>query len=311
LTHDGNPAAAAGRVQLTEGLSVNRLGYGAMQLPGQMIWGPPEDHDAAIAVLRRAVELGVDHIDTSDAYGPHVANELIREALQPYRDDIVVATKVGVERDEWKSFNAAASPESLRGQVEENLGGLGKAVLDLVYLRIGGDGMMFPDESTSFEDSFGALAKLREHGLIRNLGLSGVTVEQLEKARQIAPVVSVQNRYHLTDRGSAEVLEHCQNNGIAFVPYFPLAAGMFRPGIDKSQLPPGMGLSDDQEKIFDGVAERNDATRAQVALAWLLAKSPNILLIPGTKSVGHLEENVAAAGLQLSTEDIAELDKLI
>jgi len=287
------------------------MGYGAMQLPGQMVWGPPEDHDAAIAVLRRAVELGVDHIDTSDAYGPHVANELIREALEPYREDIVVATKVGVERDEWKSFNAVASPESLRDQVEENLARLGKGVLDLVYLRVGGDGLMFPDESTSFADSFQALVKLRERGLIRNLGLSGVTVEQLEEARKQAPVASVQNRFHLLDRASVDVLKHCEQNGIAFVPYFPLAAGMLKPGLDKSQLPPGMAPSDEQESTLDGVAERNNATRTQVALAWLLARSPSVLLIPGTKTVAHLEENIAAAGLKLSDEDLGELDKLV
>ncbi|WP_279629573.1 oxidoreductase [Amycolatopsis kentuckyensis] len=310
MSHEVN-AAAAGRLQLAEGVSVNRMGYGAMQLPGQMVWGPPEDHDAAIAVLRRAVELGVDHIDTSDAYGPHVANELIREALEPYREDIVVATKVGVERDEWKSFNAVASPESLRDQVEENLARLGKGVLDLVYLRVGGDGLMFPDESTSFADSFQALVKLRERGLIRNLGLSGVTVEQLEEARKQAPVASVQNRFHLLDRASVDVLKHCEQNGIAFVPYFPLAAGMLRPGLDKSQLPPGMAPSDEQESTLDGVAERNNATRAQVALAWLLARSPSVLLIPGTKTVAHLEENIAAAGLKLSDEDLGELDKLV
>ncbi|MBE8524594.1 oxidoreductase [Amycolatopsis sp. H6(2020)] len=287
------------------------MGYGAMQLPGQMVWGPPADHDAAIAVLRRAVELGVDHIDTSDAYGPHVANELIREALEPYREDIVVATKVGVERDEWKSFNAVASPEALRDQVEENLARLGKGVLDLVYLRVGGDGLMFPDESTSFADSFQALAKLRERGLIRNLGLSGVTVEQLEEARKQAPVASVQNRFHLLDRASVDVLKHCEQNGIAFVPYFPLAAGMLRPGLDKSQLPPGMAPTDEQESTLDGVAERNNATRTQVALAWLLARSPSVLLIPGTKTVAHLEENIAAAGLKLSDEDLGELDKLV
>lgn len=311
MNQDSNPDAAAGALRLTDDISVNRLGYGAMQLPGPMVWGPPADHDTAIAVLRRAVELGVNHIDTSDAYGPHVANELIREALQPYGDDVVIATKVGVTRDEWKSFNAEGSPDALRDQVEENLARLGKGVLDLVYLRVGGDGLMFPDESTSFADSFGALAKLRERGLIRNLGLSGVTVEQIHQARGIAPVASVQNRYHLLDRGAADVLKFCEEQGIAFVPYFPLAAGMLRPGLDKSQLPPGMGMSDEQEKTLDGVASRNGATRTQVALAWLLARSPVTLLIPGTSSVGHLEENLAAGGIRLSEEDLVELDKLV
>lgn len=304
MINEGITAAAAGTWSLGD-QTIRRMGFGSMRLTVN------PDPAVAVRVLRRAVELGVDHIDTSDAYGPHVANELIREALEPYREDIVVATKVGVERDEWKSFNAVASPESLRDQVEENLARLGKGVLDLVYLRVGGDGLMFPDESTSFADSFQALVKLRERGLIRNLGLSGVTVEQLEEARKQAPVASVQNRFHLLDRASVDVLKHCEQNGIAFVPYFPLAAGMLKPGLDKSQLPPGMAPSDEQESTLDGVAERNNATRTQVALAWLLARSPSVLLIPGTKTVAHLEENIAAAGLKLSDEDLAELDKLV
>jgi pyridoxine 4-dehydrogenase len=308
VSHEPN-AAPAGRLQLTDGVSVNRLGYGVMQLPGPAVWGPPADHDAAIAVLRRAVELGVDHIDTSNAYGPHVANELIREALHPYREDIVIATKVGVQRDEQMSFNTVGSPDALRAHVEENLTRLGKDVLDLVYLRVGGDGLALPDESTPFADSFQTLVDLRERGLIKNLGLSGVTVEQLEQARGLAPVVAVQNRFHLLDRASQDVLTHCEDNGIAFVPYFPLVAGMLRPGLDKTHLPPGMGLTDEQEKTLDGIAERNNATRAQVALAWLLARSPVILLIPGTKTVAHIEENVAATGIKLSEEDVTELDK--
>lgn len=308
MSQDKKPAAAAGRLRPAEDLSVNRLGYGAMQLPGPMIWGPPADKDAALAVLRRAVELGVDHIDTSDAYGPHVANELIREALHPYPDGLVIATKIGVVRDEDKTFNVEAGPEQLRDQVEENLATLNQARLDLVYLRVGGDGLLFPAE-TPFEESFGSLAQLRERGLVRNLGLSGVTVEQLEKARETAPVAFVQNRFHLLDRGALDVLRYCEDSGIAFVPYFPLAAGMLNPGIDKSQLPPGMGLSDDQEAALDAIAARRGATRPQIALAWLLAVSPATLLIPGTKSVGHLEENLGAGSIQLTDEDIAELNK--
>ncbi|MFG1624735.1 aldo/keto reductase [Kribbella sp. NPDC049227] len=300
MSHSNMPA---------EGLSVNRLGYGAMQLPGPMIWGPPTDKNAALAVLRRAVDLGVDHIDTSVAYGPDIANELIREALHPYPDGLVIATKVGVARDEYKSFNAEAGPEQLRDQVERNLVTLGRPWLDLVYLRVGGDGMLFPDE-TPFEESFGALAQLRERGLIRNLGLSGVTVEQLEAARAIAPVAAVQNRFHLLDRSALDVLRHCENEGIAFVPYFPLAAGMLNPGIDKSQLPPGMGLSDDAEVALDKLTARYGATRSQVALAWLLAISPAILLIPGSKSVAHLEENLRAGSVQLTDTDLEELDKI-
>jgi aryl-alcohol dehydrogenase-like predicted oxidoreductase len=301
-------AASAGRQGIGDELTVNRLGYGAMQLPGPMIWGPPADHEGALAVLRRAVELGVDHIDTSAAYGPDVANELIREALHPYPENLVIATKVGVERDEYKSFNAAGSPGSLRDQVEQNLASLGAARLDLVYLRVGGDGMMFPDE-TPFADSFGALVKLRERGLVRNLGLSGVTVEQLQEAQGMAPVAAVQNRFNLKDRASLDVLRYCEDNGIAFVPYFPLASGMLQPGIDKSQLPPGMGLSDEQEVTLDAIAARHGVTRSQIALAWLLATSPVTLLIAGTKSVAHLEENLAVAGVRLTDEDMAELDK--
>jgi pyridoxine 4-dehydrogenase len=308
VSQEDKPAAVAGRLQLAGNLGVNRLGYGAMQLPGPMIWGPPADRDAALGVLRRAVDLGVDHIDTSDAYGPHVANELIREALHPYPDDVVIATKIGVVRDEHRTFTAEASPESLREQVEENLVTLGKAQLDLVYLRVGGDGMLFPAE-TPFEESFGSLAQLSERGLVRNLGLSGVTVEQLEKARQIAPVACVQNRFHLLDRGSLEVLRSCEANGIAFVPYFPLAAGLLNRGIDKSQLPAGMGLTDDQEHALDAIAARRGATRSQIALAWLLRVSPATLLIPGTKSVVHLEENIATGSIYLTDDDVAELEK--
>jgi len=306
---DSSPVAAAGRYRTADGTEVHRLGYGAMQLPGPMIWGPPADRAQALAVLRRAVAAGVDHLDTSDAYGPHVANELIREALHPYPDGLLIATKVGVARDEYKTFNAEAAPAQLRDQVEENLATLGQARLDLVYLRVGGDGMLFPAE-TPFEESFGALAQLRERGLIRRLGLSGVTVPQLEAARRIAPVTFVQNRFHLLDRGSLDVLSYCEDNGIAFVPYFPLAAGMLNPGIDKSQLPPGLALTDEQEATLDAIATRHQATRAQIAIAWLLQISPATLLIPGTKSLAHLEQNLAAGSVQLTSTDLSELTKL-
>ncbi|MGW5159667.1 oxidoreductase [Nonomuraea wenchangensis] len=308
MSHENKLAAVAGRLQPADDLSVNRLGYGAMQLPGPMIWGPPADKDAALAVLRRAVDLGVDHIDTSDAYGPHVANELIREALHPYPENLVIATKVGIVRDEYKTFNAEAGPQALRDQVEENLATLGLARLDLVYLRVGGDGMLFPAE-TPFEESFGALVQLQERGLIRNLGLSGVTVERLKKAREMAPVAFVQNRFHLLDRGALNVLRYCEEHDIAFVPYFPLMSGMLNPGIDKSQLPPGMAMTDDQETALDAIAARHGATRSQIALAWLLAASPATLLIPGTKSVTHLEENLRAGSIELTDDDLAELDK--
>ncbi|NRQ35418.1 oxidoreductase [Nonomuraea sp. NN258] len=303
-----DPVTRAGRFRAAGGLSVNRLGYGAMQLPGPMIWGPPADRDAALAVLRRAVELGVEHIDTSDAYGPHVANELIREALHPYPEGLVIATKVGVVRDAYKTFNAEAGPEALRAQVEENLATLGLARLDLVYLRVGGDGMLFPAE-TPFEESFGALARLRERGLIRHLGLSGVTVEQVATARETAPVTFVQNRFHLLDRDALDVLRYCEEHGIAFVPYFPLVSGMLNPGIDKSRLPPGLRMTGEQEATLDAIAARHGATRARIALAWLLATSPATLLIPGTRSVAHLEDNLGAGSIELTGDDITELDK--
>jgi pyridoxine 4-dehydrogenase len=296
-------------LRLADGLTVGRLGYGAMQLPGPGVWGPPQDHGTALAVLRRAVELGLTHIDTSDFYGPHVANDLIREALHPYPGDLVIATKVGVVRDEWHGFDAAAEPERLREQVQENLVRLGRDRLDLVYLRVGGDGLLFPGD-TPFAESFGALADLRRRGLIRHLGLSGVTTSQLAQAREIAPVVAVQNRFHIFDRSSADVLSACEAAGIAFVPYFPLAAGMLRVGLDLSQAPPGMAPSAEQFGALDEIADRYGATRAQVALAWLLGRSPATLAIPGTSSLAHLEENVAATRLSLTGDDIAALDKL-
>lgn len=296
-------------LRLADDLSVGRLGYGAMQLPGPGIWGPPRDHDTALAVLRRAVALGVTHIDTSDFYGPHVANDLIREALHPYPGDLVIATKVGAARDERHGFEAAAEPRQLRDQVEGNLARLGRDRLDLVYLRLGGDGLLPPGE-VPFTESFGALAGLRQRGLIRNLGLSGVTTTQLALAREIAPVAAVQNRFHLFDRSSADVLSACEAAGIAFAAYFPLAAGMLRPGLDLSRVPPGMAPSAGQLAALDEIAGRYRATRAQVALSWLLGHCPVTLAIPGTSSPAHLEENMAAAGLRLSAEDQTVLDKL-
>lgn len=234
--------------------------------------GPPQDHGTALAVLRRAVELGVTHIDTSNFYGPHVANDLIKEALHPYPDDLIIATKVGVVRNEWHGFDTAAEPEQLREQVEENLIRLGRDRLDLVYLRVGGDGLLFHSE-VPFAESFGALADLYRRGLIRTLGLSGVTTGQLAEARVIAPVAAVQNRFHLFDRSGADVLSACEAAGIAFVAYFPLAAGMLRPGLDLSQAPPGLAPSAEQFAALDEIAGRYGATRAQAALAWLLGRA--------------------------------------
>jgi pyridoxine 4-dehydrogenase len=306
----GVPAAARSQRRLAEGLTVTRLGYGAMQLPGPGVWGPPTDRDAAIAVLRGVVDLGLTHIDTSDAYGPRVANELIRQALHPYPADLVVATKVGVVRDQGRAFVAATKPAALRDQVEQNLRGLRVDRLDLVYLRVGGDGLLVPD-GVPLVESLGALAELHGQGLIRHLGLSGVTGDQLAEAGQIAPVVAVQNRYHLLDRGSSDVLAACEQHNIAFVAYFPLGAGTLNPNLDTSQLPSGMGLTEQQQATLARMARRHGASWAQVALAWLLARSPVTLAIPGTKSLAHLEENVAAGQVGLSEIDLAELDKLV
>jgi pyridoxine 4-dehydrogenase len=213
-----------------------------------------------------------------------------------------------VTRDEHRAFAATAEPEQLREQVEENVARLGREPLDLVYLRVGGDGLLAPSR-VPFAESFGALAGMQQRGLIRALGLSGVTTGQLAEARTIAPVVAVQNRCHLFDRSSADVLSACETSDIAFTAYFPLAAGMLRLGLDLSQAPPGMALSPDQLAALDEIAGRYDATRAQVALAWLLGHSPVTLAIPGTRSLAHLEENIAAARLSLSGEDLAVLDK--
>lgn len=278
------------------GLSLSRIGYGAMQLPGPGVWGPPADRQNALAVVRRAVEAGVTHVDTSTAYGPDVANEVIREALHPYPADLVVATKVGVDRGTDGAFVTAAAPEQLRTQVEQNLATLGLDRLPLVYLRVGGDGLLPPDP-TPFADSFAVLAELRAQGHIGHLGLSGCTVAQLKEAEAIAPVAAVQNRFFLFDRSSADVADACEQQGIAFVPYFPLAAGMDLP-------------QESQRAVLRGIAERHAASRAQVTLAWLLARSPVIVAIPGTKSPAHLEENLAAADLELGAEDVAALDAI-
>jgi aryl-alcohol dehydrogenase-like predicted oxidoreductase len=277
-------------------LTLTRLGYGAMQLPGPGVWGPPADRSAALEVLRRAAAAGLTHIDTSAAYGPGVANELIREALHPYADGLTVATKVGVDRGDDGAFLTAAAPGQLAQQVHQNLVTLGLERLPLVYLRVGGDGLLPPD-ATPFADSYAALAELRAQGLIAHLGLSGCTAAQLKEAEGIAPVAAVQNRFFLFDRGSADVLSESEQRGIAFVPYFPLAAGM--------DLPHAR-----QRAALQTIAERHGATRAQVTLAWLLAHSPAILAIPGTRDPEHLTENLAAADLALTAEDMESLDAI-
>ena len=271
-------------------LEFTRVGYGAMQLAGPGVFGPPKDRDEAIAVLRTAVDLGIRHIDTADFYGPHVTNELIREALAPYPPDLHIVTKVGVRRDERGGWPHARTPAELRAQVHDNLRRLGVDALDAVNLRVGG---VEAPEPGSIAEQFEALARLRQQGLIRHLGLSTVTADQLAEARLIAPVVCVQNLYNLARRGDDPLVDLTAEQGIAYVPYFPLG-----------------GFSPLQSDALERVAARLGATPMAVALAWLLRRSPNILLIPGTASVAHLRENVAAATLELPPDAAAELDAI-
>ena len=271
-------------------LDLTRVGYGAMQLAGPGVFGPPKDRDAAIAVLRAAVELGIRHIDTADFYGPYVTNELIREALAPYSDDLHIVTKVGARRDDTGAWLHARTPAELTAQVHDNLRRLGLDALDVVNLRVGGTEAPEPG---SIAEQFAALAQLRERGLIRHLGLSTVTADQLAEAQAIAPVVCVQNLYNLARREDDDLVDLTARQGIAYVPYFPLG-----------------GFSPLQSHALDAVAKRLDATPMAVALAWLLRRSPNILLIPGTSSVAHLRENVASAALDLPADAVADLDAI-
>ncbi|QRF61277.1 aldo/keto reductase family oxidoreductase [Variovorax paradoxus] len=270
---------------------VKRLGYGAMQLAGPGVYGPPKDRAAAVAVLRAAIEAGVDHIDTSDFYGPHVTNQIIREALHPYRDDLTIVTKVGATRGADASWNLAASPAELRQAVHDNLRNLGLDVLDVVNMRsmLGVHG---PAEG-SLEAPLTALAELRQQGLIRHIGLSNVTAKQVDDGQRIVPIVGVQNMYNLANRGDDALVEKLAREGIAYVPFFPLG-----------------GFTPLQSGVLSEVASELGATPMQVALAWLLQRSPNLLLIPGTSSLGHLRENLAAAGLKLPAEAVARLDTI-
>ncbi len=272
--------------------TVHRMGYGAMQLAGKGVFGPPKDQAAALAVLREAVEAGVNHIDTSDFYGPHITNRLIREALHPYADELVIVTKVGALRGDDGSWRPAQSPAELAQAVHDNLRNLGLDVLDVVNLRTMGD-MHAPSEG-SIEPPFSALAELQQQGLIRQLGVSNVTASQVAEAQRIAPVVCVQNQFNLAHRDDDALIDALGQQGIAYVPFFPLG-----------------GFTPLQSQTLSDVATRLDATPMQVALAWLLARSPNILLIPGTSSVGHLHENLAAAELRLSVDVMAELDGIM
>jgi len=271
--------------------TVNRMGYGAMQLAGPGVFGPPRDHDAALAVLREAIASGVNHIDTSDFYGPHVTNVLIREALHPYPDDLVIVTKVGAVRGEDASWNPAMAPADLVRAVHDNLRNLGVDVLDVVNLRLMGR-VHEPGEG-SIEEPFTALAELQTQGLIRHLGVSNATSAQVAQARGLAEVVCVQNHYNLVQRADDALVEELADMGIAYVPFFPLG-----------------GFTPLQSSILSDVATQIGATPMQTALAWLLQRARNILLIPGTSSVGHLRENLAAAELSLSDEVLARLNTI-
>ncbi|MEK6252999.1 MAG: aldo/keto reductase [Actinomycetota bacterium] len=276
----------AGTLTLGGELTVRRLGFGAMRITGDGIWGPPEDRDGAIATLRRAVELGVNLIDTADSYGPYVSEELIAEALHPYADDVAIATKGGLTRAGPSQWAPDGRPERLHEACEGSLQRLRVDRIDVYQLHA-------PDPNVPYEESVGALKELRDEGKIRLVGVSNVSVEQLETAREIVSVATVQNRFNLTDRDSEGVLKRCEELGLGFIPWFPLSAG--------SLAGPGGPL--------DEIAARHDATAAQIALAWLLARSEVMLPIPGTSSVQHLEENIAAAGIELSDEEIAELNQ--
>jgi aryl-alcohol dehydrogenase-like predicted oxidoreductase len=271
--------------------TVRRLGYGAMQLAGPGVFGPPRDREAALAVLRDAVALGINHIDTSDFYGPHVTNQLIREALHPYPDDLVIVTKVSARRDAQGAWLPATSPEELRQAVHDNLRNLGLDVLEVVNFRSMLD-VHGPAEG-SLEEQVTTLAKLREEGLIKHVGLSNVTMKQVEDARRIVPIACVQNMFNLVHRDDDAMIDALARDGIPYVPFFPLG-----------------GFSPLQSDALSAVAAELDATPMQVAIAWLLQRSPNILLIPGTSSSAHLRENLKAADLVLSSDVLAKLERI-
>lgn len=281
-------ASKAGTFQIGD-RTVNRMGYGAMQLAGPGVFGPPKDPNAALAVLREALALGVNHIDTSDFYGPHVTNQLIREALHPYADDLTIVAKVGAKRGDDASWNPAQSPAELVQAVHDNLRNLGLEVLDVVNFRAWGN-MHAPDEA-SIAEQFTALAELQQQGLIRHLGLSNVSAVQVKEAQAIAQVVCVQNHYNLSHRDDEQLIAQLSEQGVAYVPFFPLG-----------------GFTPLQSDVLASVAQRLQASQLNVALAWLLQRSPNILLIPGTSSVAHLRENLTASELKIAPELLAELD---
>ena len=281
---------AGGTFTMAADLTVTRMGYGAMQLAGPHVFGPPRDRNAALAVLREAIELGINHIDTSDYYGPHYTNEIIKEALRPYPNDLRIVTKVGARRDAQGGWPQALAPQELRQAVHDNLKNLGLDALAVVNLRVGG---FSAPEPGSIAEPFGVLAQLQQEGLIRHLGVSTVTPEQIAEAQSIAPIVCVQNLYNIAQRNDEALIDSLAAQGIAYVPYFPLG-----------------GFTPLQSDTLNAVAKRLGATPMGVALAWLLRRSPNILLIPGTSSVEHLRENVAAAALVLPDDALAELDAI-
>jgi aryl-alcohol dehydrogenase-like predicted oxidoreductase len=278
-----------GTLTLADDLTIRRMGYGAMQLAGPGVFGPPKDRDQSLAVLREAVELGIDHIDTSDFYGPVVVNELIKEALHPYPAHLRIVTKVGARRGQDGSWNPSLEPEDLKAQVHENLQHLALDTLDVVNLRVAIEGT----GEESLAEQFGALAELQKEGLIRHLGLSGVSAAQLTEAQAIAPVVTVQNLYNLANREDDALLDRCAAENIAYAAFFPLG-----------------GFTPLQSETLANVAARLGASPQQVALAWILQRSATTVLIPGTSSVAHLRENIAAASLVLPADAVAELDTI-
>ncbi|MGW2328611.1 oxidoreductase [Streptomyces sp. NPDC001700] len=280
-----------GTLTLADDLTISRMGYGAMQLAGPNVFGPPKDRDEAVAVLREAVERGITHIDTSDFYGPAVVNEIIKEALHPYPADLRIVTKVGNRRGDDGSWNISRAPQDLKAQVHENLQHLGLDTLDVVNLRLGTNEGQTDEEPIS--DMFGALAELQQEGLIRHLGLSAASEAQLTEAQTIAPVVTMQNLYNLANRQDDPLVERCAAQNIAFTPFFPLG-----------------GFSPLQSQTLTDVAARLDASPQQVALAWLLQRSAAIALIPGTSTRAHLRQNIASADLTLPANAVSELDTI-
>lgn len=292
-TKAGSPAAHAGAITIGGELRVHRMGFGAMRITGQGIWGPPHDRAECIRVLRRAVELGVNFIDTADSYGPYVSEEIIAEALHPYPADLVIATKGGLERPGPNKWTPNGRPEHLRRALEGSLKRLKLERIDLWQLhRI--------DSNVPADEQFGVLHEFVIEGKVRFVGLSEANVKQIEHAMDCVPIASVQNRYNVVDREWDDVVKYCQEHSMAFIPWFPLAAGSIETSSDNQNA----------HQVIERVAKRHHASTMQVALAWLLARSPSMLVIPGTSKVDHVEENVRAAELELSDEEMRELDQL-